>query len=90
MQPKPSILERGLTPPEKAKFDLVRNRLEAAAAAAGRAIRVCEATGDGPHRLIVLGRGVMSPPLFAIPAARFLEAEESVLVSEFERRLTTG
>ena len=90
MSPTSPILERGLTPPEKAKFDLVRNRLQAAATAAGRAIRVCEATGDGPHRLIVLGRGVMAPPLFAIPAAQFLEAEEGTLMSEFERRLAAG
>ncbi len=90
MHPTTPILERGLTPPEKAKFDRVRNRLEAVAAAAGRAMRVCEATGDGPHRLIVLGRGLMAPPLFAMPAARFLDAEEGVLVSEFERMLPEG
>ena len=74
----------------EAKFDRVRDRLIAVATAAGRAIRVCEATGDGPHRLIVLGRGLMAPPLFAIPAARFLAVEEGVLVSEFERRLAAG
>ena len=90
MHPTPPILERGMTLPEKAKFDRVRDRLIAVAAAAGRAIRVCEATGDGPHRLIVLGRGLMAPPLFTIPATRFLEAEEGALVSDFERRLTAG
>jgi hypothetical protein len=90
MLPTPPILERGLTPPEKAKFDRVRDRLIAVAAAAGQAIRVCEATGDGPHRLIVLGRGLMAPPLFTIPAARFLEVEEGALASEFDRMLRAG
>jgi len=90
MVPAPPILERGLTPPEKAKFDRMRDRLVAIAAAAGRAIRVCEATGDGPHRRIVLGRGLIAPPLFALPAIRFLEAEDVALASEFERTLTAG
>ena len=89
MASAPPILERGLTPPEKAKFDRMRDRL-VAAAAAGRAIRVCEATGDGPHRRILLGRGLISPPLFALPAIRFLEAEDVALASEFERALAAG
>ena len=90
MASAPPILERRLTPPEKAKFDRMRDRLVAAAAAAGRAIRVCEATGDGPHRRILLGRGLISPPLFALPAIRFLEAEDVALASEFERALAAG
>ena len=88
MRPTPPILERGLTPPEKAKFDRVRNPLAAAASAAGRVIQVCEATGDGLHRRIVLGRGILALPLFAVSAAQFLEAEEGDLVSEFQRMLT--
>ena len=47
MLPTLPILERDLTPPEKAKFDRVRDRLVALAAATGQTIRVCEATGDG-------------------------------------------
>ena len=87
MASAPQMLERGLTPPEQAKFDRMRDRLVAVAAAAGQAIRVCEATGDGPHRRIVFGRGLISPPLFALLAIRFLGVEDVDLLSEFERAL---
>ncbi len=90
MPSAPPISERGLTAPEHAKFERVRDRLVAVAAAAGRALRVCEATGEGPHRRIVFGRGPIAPPLFARPAIRFLEVGDVELASEFERALAAG
>jgi hypothetical protein len=71
------IMDRGLTADEKAKLNRLQYQIFMAP---GRAVRVCEGTGEGDNRMIrfYLGIGV-GPPLFSLPAAQFLAASDEEL-----------
>lgn len=80
------LLDRNLTPDEKARFDRIKHQVWAIVSRSP--VRVCEGFNEGNDRMIGFG-GLSGQPLVMMSASRFLKASDDEVVSYLQKQVTS-